>query len=721
VPPPPPGGPPPPPPGPPPLQQTQQQREQEQQKQREQEQQREQSKQKKQLQQQLLLEQQQQREQKQQQQRREQKQRNRQCQEEEQQVHDAKAQKERKRTGMLAKAAGNAAAKMESAKQGQQLQNRSLLLWLGSLQLSRLAQLQKAPGKWRREFANGYLVAEVLSHFYPSKRQGHGLNLNTYGTGNTSSAKNWERLREFCTHKTRQESLPWDQAGADAVASAAAGAAETLLDRLMAALASFPHPMGEEAAAKLQAALQALGPQGEVSPTRPEQSRSTPPNKQRALNIRSGAKDVGDEDSEYAAQVLKAEKAQSGGAPMGAAPLPKGRAPSKRRGENSGSVATDAGGQPGKRELCRQGLFLWLTSLELPPNVLQRLGKMRDNIWRTEFHNGYTIAEVLSCYFPSKRLGHGVAMQAFQKEDSAGAMQNNWMLLHKGVAKIKVLGKQKAGGDEDSGVEALMEPVKSATAGASENLLRAIWDRVNALPHPMGKEAEAELKDGIRGIVQREKEDARQEMAQKQKEVEEGRFAKVLRTKDQTGAPRRATTFGSGAARSKHPSDGVVKEAKEPKKREPKDPTLVEDKQLLQWLSGLRLSRNEKGLQQPSRWRQELGNGYVLSEILSLYFPSKTPLSHACENSTSAGAKAKNWGVLQRFCRKNRVELDEDLAERAAMVLVGEQHLPPVRCDMRAVTVHPCVQHTAWRGPLLRSGVGYGGADLVLYHICVCR
>ena len=326
----------------------------------------------------------------------------------------------------------------------------------------------------------------------------------------------------------------------------------------------------------------------------------------------------------------------------------------------------------------------------MPPEVLKRLGKVKnaDKLWRNEFTNGYSVAELLHRYFPSKRLGHGVAMAGFQMDQSATAMKNNWALLLKAVQCTPALGQQPAGGDEDVGVAALMGPTadrpgEPATAGASEQLLRAIWARVGGLPHPMGKAPELKMRNGMAALERARKE----EKARRKKQKAQGKYEEAPgRVGPVDKAAAVAAVSGGGAVVQGGwalPVGGVqVADAPSPEKPEPAHPLSVGDQQLLRWLASLRLSRSDRVLQQPklSRWRQALSSGFVLSELLSLYYPSKTPVSHGCKNSNSGEAKAQNWLVLQRFCRKNRLELDEALAVRAGKELVGAEDLNKPVC-----------------------------------------
>nr|XP_025960967.1 spermatogenesis-associated protein 4 [Dromaius novaehollandiae] len=65
---------------------------------------------------------------------------------------------------------------------------RAVLRWLQSLDLS------VCPRHCRRDFSNGYLVAEILSCYYPGDIQ-----RRAYGNGSSLAAKlsNWSRLRRF--------------------------------------------------------------------------------------------------------------------------------------------------------------------------------------------------------------------------------------------------------------------------------------------------------------------------------------------------------------------------------------------------------------------------------------------------------------------------------------------------------------------------------------------
>ncbi|KAM4732063.1 spermatogenesis-associated protein 4 [Anableps anableps] len=69
---------------------------------------------------------------------------------------------------------------------------REVIKWLQDLELS------SYPMNLRRDFANGYLVAEILNHYYP-----RDISMYSYNKGVSFHAKqqNWSRIQQFLQKK----------------------------------------------------------------------------------------------------------------------------------------------------------------------------------------------------------------------------------------------------------------------------------------------------------------------------------------------------------------------------------------------------------------------------------------------------------------------------------------------------------------------------------------
>ncbi|CAK0887296.1 unnamed protein product [Prorocentrum cordatum] len=100
---------------------------------------------------------------------------------------------------------------------------REIIKWLQSLDLSFAV---KNP---RRDFANGYLTAEILSRYYLKD-----INMNNFENGTRLAAKvdNWELIYKFCKKKGSKDGIQISKHLIDPVIHCATGAAEALVYHL---------------------------------------------------------------------------------------------------------------------------------------------------------------------------------------------------------------------------------------------------------------------------------------------------------------------------------------------------------------------------------------------------------------------------------------------------------------------------------------------------------
>ncbi|XP_068797090.1 spermatogenesis-associated protein 4 isoform X2 [Struthio camelus] len=100
---------------------------------------------------------------------------------------------------------------------------RAVLRWLQSLDLS------VCPRHCRRDFSNGYLVAEILSCYYP-----RDIQRSAYGNGSSLAAKlsNWSRLRRFFA----KQKLNFAEEVIDGTIHCKPGAAEVLVQDIYSML-----------------------------------------------------------------------------------------------------------------------------------------------------------------------------------------------------------------------------------------------------------------------------------------------------------------------------------------------------------------------------------------------------------------------------------------------------------------------------------------------------
>ncbi|XP_055969862.1 spermatogenesis-associated protein 4 [Sorex fumeus] len=75
---------------------------------------------------------------------------------------------------------------------------------------------------------------------------------------------------------------------------------------------------------------------------------------------------------------------------------------------------------------------------------------------------------------------------------------------------------------------------------------------------------------------------------------------------------------------------------------------------ILRWLQSLNLSFFPKNV------NRDFSNGYLVAEILSIYFPWDLHLS-TFENGTSLKVKLSNWGQLEKFLAKRYLKLPKEL------------------------------------------------------------
>merc|ERR1719330_555861 len=101
---------------------------------------------------------------------------------------------------------------------------REVLKWLQSLDLSFTVKNPK------RDFANGFLTAEILSRYYPKE-----INMNCFenGTRLASKVDNWEQIYKFIRKK---EELPIPKQHFDPVIHCADGAAVAFILHLYCVL-----------------------------------------------------------------------------------------------------------------------------------------------------------------------------------------------------------------------------------------------------------------------------------------------------------------------------------------------------------------------------------------------------------------------------------------------------------------------------------------------------
>lgn len=86
----------------------------------------------------------------------------------------------------------------------------------------------------------------------------------------------------------------------------------------------------------------------------------------------------------------------------------------------------------------------------------------------------------------------------------------------------------------------------------------------------------------------------------------------------------------------------------------PDTPALHRD--VYKWIQSLDMSH---ALKNP---RRDVSNGFLVAEIFSRYFPSDIQM-HSFLNATSTHYKRDNWGLIQRFCTKQELQLPEELVE----------------------------------------------------------
>ncbi|KAK5618462.1 hypothetical protein CRENBAI_018027 [Crenichthys baileyi] len=100
---------------------------------------------------------------------------------------------------------------------------REVMKWLQALELSFY------PKNLRRDFSNGYLVAEILSHYYPQD-----FSMYSYHKGVSFSAKqqNWSRIQQFL----QKHKMNLKKETVDGTIHSKPGAAELLLQDIYAIL-----------------------------------------------------------------------------------------------------------------------------------------------------------------------------------------------------------------------------------------------------------------------------------------------------------------------------------------------------------------------------------------------------------------------------------------------------------------------------------------------------
>eukprot|EP00698_Gefionella_okellyi_P011653 TRINITY_DN3086_c0_g1_i1.p1 TRINITY_DN3086_c0_g1~~TRINITY_DN3086_c0_g1_i1.p1 ORF type:complete len:723 (-),score=169.73 TRINITY_DN3086_c0_g1_i1:50-2218(-) len=118
---------------------------------------------------------------------------------------------------------------------------REIYKWLSSLDLSFTV---KTP---RRDFSNGFLIAEILSRFYPTDIYMHSFD---YGSASKRKTDNWQQLEKFF----KKREIPFERALLDDMIDAKEGAANQFLQQLYTFLTKrkvhVTQPPAPEAAAE---------------------------------------------------------------------------------------------------------------------------------------------------------------------------------------------------------------------------------------------------------------------------------------------------------------------------------------------------------------------------------------------------------------------------------------------------------------------------------------